>query len=231
MEGYTYFFNIWPWMGCGAAVIMIILLFFTDWLRGDKSKPRWKDPYWLGWIFMVCYMLHNIEEYGLSLTGEHNGFPEAMAVIFGQPLPEYFFLTVNFSIVWLAAPFAAWIGRKKRWPILATGMAGFMLANSLTHVASGIAGGYNPGLATAALLFIPIAIWTYCVCFGKGRIPKSALWWNLGIGFFYHVIMFGSILTEKFTGTLSMPLVTIILGLDAVLMFCLWIILQKKYIK
>lgn len=43
MEGYTYFFNIWPWMGCGAAVIMIIMLFFTDWLRGDKSKPRWKD--------------------------------------------------------------------------------------------------------------------------------------------------------------------------------------------
>ena len=229
MEGYSYFFNIWPWMGLGAAVVMLILLFCTDWLRMDPGKKRWEDPYWLSWVFMVCYMLHNIEEYGLSLTGAHNGFPDAMAVIFGQPLPEYFFLTVNFSIVWLAAPLAASLARKKKWPVLATGMAGFMMANSLTHVVSGIAGGYNPGLLTACCLFIPIAIWTYCACFGKGGIQKSALWWNLGIGFLYHAIMFGSILTEKFTGSLSMPLVTLILGLDAILMFWLWVVLQKKW--
>ena len=27
-----------------------------------------------------------VEEYGFDLTGAHNGFPSAMAVIFGQPL-------------------------------------------------------------------------------------------------------------------------------------------------
>ena len=92
---YSYFFNIWPWMGLGGAVVVLILLFCTDWLRGDTTKSRWKDPFWLGWAFMVCYMLHNVEEYGFDLTGAHNGFPSAMAGIFGQPLAEYFFLTVN----------------------------------------------------------------------------------------------------------------------------------------
>ena len=231
MEGYSYFFNIWPWIGLGASVVISVLLFFTDFLRVEKNKCRWKDPYWLSWLLMILYMFHNIEEYGIDLTGAHNGFPNAMAVIFGQPLAEYFFLTVNFSIVWGVAPLVALISRKKKFPILATGMAGFMIANSLTHIVSGIVGGYNPGLATTLCLFVPIAIWTLIVCYGKNGIKSSARWWNLGIGIFYHIIMFSSILTEKFTGTLSMPLLSVILFFDAVLMLCLWIILQKKYLK
>ena len=49
---YSYFFNIWPWMGLGAAVVVLILLFCTDWLRGDTAKSRWRDPFWLGWAFI-----------------------------------------------------------------------------------------------------------------------------------------------------------------------------------
>lgn len=63
MEGYSYFFNIWPWIGFGAAVVVMIILFCTDFLRVEMQKCRWKDHYWLSWLFMVCYMLHNIEEY------------------------------------------------------------------------------------------------------------------------------------------------------------------------
>lgn len=228
MEGYSYFFNIWPWIGFGAAVVVMILLFCTDFLRVEKEKCRWKDPYWLSWLFMVCYMLHNIEEYSIDLTGAHNGFANAMAVIFGQPLEEYFFLCVNFSLVWVAAPLAALIARKRRWPVLATGMAGFMIANSLTHIAAGIANGYNPGLATTLCLFVPIAIWTLAVCYGKGSIKGSARWWNLSIGIFYHIIMFGSILPAKFTGAISMPLLSALMLVDAVLMFYLWITLQRR---
>ena len=62
-------------MGLGAAVVVLILLFCTDWLRGDTTKSRWKDPFWIGWAFMVCYMLHNVEEYGFDLTGAHNARP------------------------------------------------------------------------------------------------------------------------------------------------------------
>jgi len=231
MFGYSYFFNIWPWMGLGAAIVLLILLFCTDYLRSDKSVNRWKDPFWLGWAFVVCYMLHNVEEYGLDLTGAHNGFPSAMAAIFGQPLKEYFFLTVNFSIVWIAAPIAAWIGKKKNWPVLATGMAGLMLVNSFTHIGSGIAGGYNPGLLTALLLFVPISVWALCVCFGKNRIPGSARWWNLGIGVLYHIIMFGSILPQVFSGNINMPLLSVIMAIDMVLTFFLWVVLQKQAIK
>ena len=231
MEGYSYFFNIWPWMGLGAAVVLIILLFCTDFLRGDSSKSRWKDPYWLGWVFVVCYMLHNVEEYGLSFMGSHNGFPASMAAIFGEPLPEYFFLTVNFSIVWLAAPLAAWLGKKHQWPLLSLGMAGAMFINSFTHIGAGVAGGYNPGLGTALLLFIPVTVWTFCVCFGKGKSPKSTLWWNLGIGLLYHIIMFGSLLPSLALGKLNFPLLTAIMAVDGILMFCLWVVLQKRYLR
>lgn len=172
---YSYFFNIWPWMGLGAAVVVLTLLFCTDWLRGDTAKSRWRDPFWLGWAFMVCYMLHNVEEYGFDLTGAHNGFPSAMAVIFGQPLAEYFFLTVNFSIVWIAAPLAAWIGRKKNWPVLATGMAGLMFINGFTHIISGFVGGYNPGLLTTLVIFIPITFWTFIRLLRQERYAPPCL--------------------------------------------------------
>lgn len=227
MEGYTYFFNIWPWMGLGATIVLIVLLFFTDFLRVEKEKCRWKDPYWLSWVFMVCYMLHNVEEYGLDLTGAHNGFANAMAVIFGKPLEEYFFLCVNFSLVWVAAPLAAIISRYRKWSVLATGMAGFMIANSLTHIVAGIVRGYNSGLATTLCLFVPIAIWTLVVCYGNNGIKGSARWWNLGIGILHHIIMFGSILPAKFTGVISMPILSVIMLLDAVLLFYLWILLQR----
>ncbi len=228
---YSYFFNIWPWMGLGAAVVVLILLLCTDWLRGDTTKSRWKDPFWLGWAFMVCYMLHNVEEYGFDLTGAHNGFPSAMAVIFGQPLAEYFFLTVNFSIVWIAAPLAAWIGRRKNWPVLATGMAGLMFINSFTHIISGFVGGYNPGLLTTLVIFIPITLWTFIVYFGKGGMPRRVCWWNIGIGLFYHIVMFGSIMPQVFSGNINMPLLTIIMGIDMVITFILWLALQKHAMK
>ena len=118
---YSYFFNIWPWMGLGAAVVVLILLFFTDWLRGDTTKSRWKDPFWLGWTFIVC--------------------------------------------------------------------------------------------------------------FGKGGMPRRVCWWNIGIGLFYHIVMFGSIMPQVFSGNINMPLLTIIMGIDMVITFILWLALQKHAMK
>ncbi len=95
---------------------------------------------------------------------------------------------------------------------------------------SGFVGGYNPGLMTTLVIFIPITLWTFIVCFGKGGMPRRVCWWNIGIGLFYHIVMFVSIVPQVFSGNINMPLLTIIMGIDMVITFILWLVLQKHAI-
>ena len=43
--------HVWPWMGLGAAVVILILLFGTNLLRSTKTGSRWKDPHL---VCMAC---------------------------------------------------------------------------------------------------------------------------------------------------------------------------------
>ena len=67
-----------------------------------------------------------------------------------------FYLAVNLSTVWVAAPLAAILS--KRHPLV--GLAGYsvMAINFLTHIGAFIVGGYNPGLLTAVVFFLPITV-------------------------------------------------------------------------
>lgn len=60
-EPYSMFFHVWPWIGLGAAIVLLILIFCTDFLRSDKTKSRFLDPVSLAWMGSVIYMLHNLE--------------------------------------------------------------------------------------------------------------------------------------------------------------------------
>jgi len=61
-EPYSMFFHVWPWIGLGAAIVLLLLIFCTDFLRSDKTKSRFRDPVSLAWMGAVIYMLHNLEE-------------------------------------------------------------------------------------------------------------------------------------------------------------------------
>ena len=39
---------VWPWIGLGAAGLLLILL-TTNVLRSDRSVTRWRDMTWLTW--------------------------------------------------------------------------------------------------------------------------------------------------------------------------------------
>ncbi|MBR0077784.1 MAG: hypothetical protein IJP72_05225 [Bacteroidales bacterium] len=73
-EPYSLFFHQWMWMGFGAAIVLLIFIFFTKYLRGDTTTPRMKDPAVLAWLGAVAYMLHNMEEYGVDLYGKPSPF-------------------------------------------------------------------------------------------------------------------------------------------------------------
>ena len=186
-----WFMHIWPWIGLGAAIVLLILLFATNWLRSDTSIGRWHDPTWIAWLAAVAYMLHNVEEYGIDFTGTVLAFPSMMQNMMGNMPSWTFFLCVNLSLVWVMGPLAAVLSRK--YPSMAFGMIGIEAVNALTHIPSAIAlGNIQSGCITAACVFLPLVIWAFIGVAGCGKtgLKRSALWVYIGIGVLCHIGLF-----------------------------------------
>jgi hypothetical protein len=154
---------------------------------------------WLAWLAASLYMIHNIEEYGIDLLGQHHAFPDSLCTVLGLgaypacPIPSAFYLAVNISLIWVVAPLNAAFSR--RHPLVGLAFYGLMFANGMTHLVPFILGrGYNPGLFTAALLFLPLSIWCFRTCFGPGRIPRKGIPLLLADGVIVHLILVGSVL-------------------------------------
>lgn len=186
MENPSLFMTVWPWIGLGAAIVIAILLFATDWLRSTTTGSRWKDPTWFAWVAAVVYMLHNVEEYGIDFTGTSQAFPDMMINGMGVEPPESFFLVVNIGLVWIAGPLAALLTRGM--PVLVLAMPTVELVNSFLHIPGAIAlRSIGAGFVTALLLFVPIAIWAFIGFCGKDGYTTSTFFAFLGIGVVYHL--------------------------------------------
>ncbi len=185
----AFFFDIWMWIGLGSGITILIILLCTNLARRDLAISRWKDPMWIAWLGAILYMFHNVEEYGIDLTGTHNHFVGLMRMIFGDVISDWAFLGCNIPLVWIAGPVIAWICWKKDMKGMATGMALFELVNGVSHLVQGVRLGYNSGLATGVVLFIPFAIWVIYVVYGK----KHLSWGHFGlmflVAFLYHALL------------------------------------------
>jgi hypothetical protein len=175
-------------MGLGGAIVLLILAFFTDTLRSDTSKSRWKDPTWIAWLAAVAYMLHNFEEYGIDLTGQTLGFWKLMYSA-NTLVTEGAYLGCNLPFVWVVGPVMALLSRKH--PMLVGAMTSFELVNGLSHTGMMFKIGYNSGTATSIAIFLPLAIYTLVVFFGKqrGKYPVSAWFKMLGVSIFYMIVV------------------------------------------
>jgi len=218
---WSWFDFAWPWIGSIVVALLLILLFGTQKLRSDLSLSRWHDPVWLSWLAAPVYMIHNIEEYGIDLLGRTHAFPDAMCSTLGLapyptcPLPPAFFLAVNISLIWIAAPVAALLSR--RHPLVGLIFYGLLVTNGLTHVGPMLIGkGYNPGALSAIMLFLPLFAWTAHACFGPGRISYRGLAVIIGAGVIVHVILMGSVLSF-INGAIGSPLLICFQILNAVL--------------
>lgn len=186
MDNPSLFMTVWPWIGLGAAIVIGILLFTTNWLRSTTTGSKWKDPTWFAWLAAAAYMLHNVEEYGIDLTGTSEAFPDMMINGMGVEPPESFFLVVNIGLVWIAGPLAALLTR--RMAVLVLAMPTVELVNSFLHIPGAIAlRSIGAGFVTAVLLFVPIAIWAFIGFCGKDGFKKSTYFAFLGIGVIYHL--------------------------------------------
>ncbi len=225
---WSWFDFAWPWIGSIAAGLFLILLFGTQRLRSDLSLSRWHDSVWLSWWAVPVYMIHNIEEYGIDLLGRMHYFPDALCSALGLahypacPVPPSFFLAVNISLIWVAAPVAALLSR--RHPLIGLIFYGLLITNGLTHVAPMLFGrGYTPGTLSALILFLPSFFWVAHTCFGPGRISYKGLAVIIGAGVIVHAILMGSLLSFIHGAIGSTALISLQL-LNAILfLFLPWI--------
>lgn len=220
-----------PWVGAAAAVLLLVLLLFTDRLRSDLNQPRWKDLRWLSWLAVVIYLIHNVEEYGVDLLGQVHAFPQSMCATLGQPpypfcpIPAPFYLAVNLPLFWLGAPFAAMMSR--RHPVLGLAVYGVIFVNALTHLGAFVRAGYNPGALTALVLFLPASFWVARVCFGKHGLRYRALAFIVANGVLLHIVLAGSMMLFLH-GAIGAEALTAIQILNAVVFFALASIAGKS---
>ncbi len=212
-----------PWIGSVAAAVLLALLFLTHRLRSDLDQSCWKDRVWLSWLAVAMYLIHNAEEYGTDLLGRSNAFPNSMCSLLGLapfpacPIPTPFFLAVNLPLFWVGAPIAAFMSRRQ--PILGLSLYGIIFINALTHLGSAMRSGYNPGVLTSLVIFLPISFWVARVCFGKQGLPYGALAFVVADGVLLHAILIGT--TMLFLGGVIGPSLLIAIQIVNAMLFFL----------
>jgi hypothetical protein len=226
---YSLFYHAWPWMGLGAAIVMLVLIFCTDLLRSDINKSRWKDPVTLAWMASVVYLFHNFEEFGMDLYGYQLGFAYFMNGFTGMHTTEALSLGCNLSLIWVIFPLTAWMVQRGHYN-MAAGMACFELLNGFGHIMQAIVfSTYNAGLLNSALMCWPLGLWNLHVCYGQEKQPKINILWLILAAVAYHVIL---ILTGIGMNK-GMPDVcqTLLLIADAGFIFWLWWLVDRKTVK
>lgn len=192
----AWFYLVWPWVGLGAAIVLTILLFSTDVLRSNKGISRWKDISWLAWLWVVVYLLHNAEEYAIDFAGNLYAFPASMNASLGNAaIPDLSFLSTNVAAMWFAMPICAWLSRKH--PIAGLTTTGMVFVNIFIHLMPVVrGGGYNPGLGTAILMFLPLCLWCFHQFFGsaQGKFSLKTLGIIIANGVVIHILLIGSML-------------------------------------
>ena len=150
---------LFPWIGGGAAIVFLFLLFGTRLLQSEPSSSRWRDRVWLSWLAVAIYLLHNVEEYGIDVFGRMTQFPAEICSVLNLPgppdcpIPAAYFLSVNIPLIWVVAPIAALLSR--RHPVIGLAFYGVIFVNLFFHIMPLLAGtGFGPGTLTALVLFV-----------------------------------------------------------------------------
>jgi len=159
----------------GAALIAAALLALAPILALD-----WPIGLWLIFLHSPGYMIHQVEEHARD---RFRAFVNEE--IFGgrEALTTGDVIAINVGAVWfgnLAALYAARFGGEG-WGLAAPYL---MLVNAVGHIGQAVVmRGYNPGVVTAALIFVPLGVTTLIVV--PGAMAQHAV--GLGIAVLTHL--------------------------------------------
>jgi hypothetical protein len=134
------------------------------------------------WISLISLFIHQFEEYHYP-----GYFPGMMnSIMFGSQEPDRFPLNANTALIinlgvgWLFYFLAAVLGEKALWLGIATMLvsAGNFVAHTFLFNIKGKSR-YNPGMLTADILFLPIAVYFFFLVV-HGNLA-GGLDWGLGV--------------------------------------------------
>lgn len=192
-----YEFLIENWMKVGTyAVPFILLTFFSS--RTKQTDSVLSDTKLMAVLLLVAYIIHQFEEHWIDLLGRQYAFYgdvnqllldvlSAPDTAVGLLTPESIFV-INTSLVWLIGAIAIWRSPGHIFSSLA--MAGITLVNGISHVALGIAKqSYNPGLLTAVVIFLPLAIAFYRHVLVTNSAAKVQVIASIAWAILAHIIM------------------------------------------
>jgi hypothetical protein len=139
------------------ALPVLIVIGIVVWLVLFRATPTTEQALFAA--LLIIYMIHQIEEH--LWPGGFRQFANARVFKSGDddwPVSEGGVALVNVGYVWLPILFAALFPGPLRW--LGLGWVGLTLINGISHIVTSIRfRGYNPGLVTSIVLFLPFTIW------------------------------------------------------------------------
>ena len=200
-----YGFLVENWMKLGIyGVPFLLFMFFAA--RTQETESILSDVKLMSVLMLVAYIVHQYEEHWIDLLGNQYAFygyinELILSMLDAQnsstiPLSPESIFVINTSLVWLVGIIAIWRSPQHLFPSLA--MAGITLVNAASHIMAGIVKqSYNPGLLTAIVIFVPLAIAFYrsvTITTPNARIQvKVSIIWAI----LAHVILFGGLLAAN----------------------------------
>ncbi|MEM9809287.1 MAG: HXXEE domain-containing protein [Cyanobacteria bacterium P01_D01_bin.56] len=182
----------------------LLFIFFA--VRTEQTDSIISDTKLISLLMLLAYIVHQYEEHWIDLFGNHYAFygyinELLLGLLNAQntslmPLSPASIFVINTSLVWLVGIIAIWRSPQHLFPALA--MAGITVVNAASHIMAGIAKqSYNPGLLTAIVIFVPLAIAFYRNILitnptATMQVKVSLVWAILG-----HVIMVGGLLAAN----------------------------------
>lgn len=188
---------VWPWIGIGAAGLLLVLL-CAGALRSDRSISRWRDMAWLTWAGVFVYLVHQFEEHGIDATDHAYAFRGFLCAAVGFtdpnacPVPFSFITVVNVAAVWIAGPLSALLAA--RWPVIGLSFFAIPAINLFAHAGPAVMSGhYNPGLLTALVLFLPLCLTVFAAAVLQYDLGLRSIVATLGAGVAMHIALMTSL--------------------------------------
>jgi hypothetical protein len=145
---------------------------------------------------LVVYLVHQIEEH--LWPGGFRQFTNAHVFESGNddwPVDAGGVALVNIGYVWLPIAAAALFPLELRW--LGLAWVGLTLVNAMIHVVTSIrVRGYNPGVVTSILLFLPFPIWVLASESSRGALSTG----EIGV-----IILLGVVLHAPVAALFAVP--------------------------
>jgi hypothetical protein len=164
---------------------VLVVLGLIGWIALFLPDPASERALFAG--LLIVYMMHQIEEH--LWPGGFRQYANAQVFHSGRndwPVGAGGVAVVNIGMVWNPIFLAALFPASLRW--IGLGWIGGTLVNAVIHIVASVRlRGYNPGVVTAALLFLPYTTGAFYLLVSRGALSGTQVTLAVFIGLLIHI--------------------------------------------